>query len=81
MNTCLNSLKVALLLIVLAFPLMAQKRATPVNLIVTIDDTYAQAGGFRSDAGGNYVNGQSGVILERQQPASARGSGATFWLK
>jgi hypothetical protein len=64
MKTCIETLKLATLLIVLVFPLTAQKRVTPVNLNVTFDDGYAQPGGFRSDAGGSYNNGQSGVIAQ-----------------
>jgi hypothetical protein len=64
MKTYLDPLNVLMVLIIFAFPVTAQKRVTPVNLNVTIDDTYAQAGGVRSDAGGSYVNGQSGVIAQ-----------------
>ena len=62
MKTCTAPLKAILLMLVLVSALTAQKRSTAVNVNVTFDDSYAQAGGFRSDAGGSYINGQSGVI-------------------
>lgn len=55
------------LLIIITFSLsavigtFAQRRATPVNLNVTIDDLVSQTAGIRSDGQGSYVNGQNSV--------------------
>ncbi|MDQ3750759.1 MAG: hypothetical protein M3367_17340 [Acidobacteriota bacterium] len=61
LNTFLTAMMICLSLTLISF---AQRRATPVNLNVTIDDLVSQTAGIRSDGLGTYLTGQDSVTAQ-----------------